>query len=51
MSQPAAVIDLEAFRQRRQPPAPPPHGSARPSSTAVWMLPVLVTWIPIWPVR
>ena len=50
MSQTAAVIDLEDFRQRRQLRAERPRNDPRPP-TAVLMLPVLVTWVPVWPVR
>jgi hypothetical protein len=46
----AAVIDLDAFRRERQVRAEPQRRVPRPLAP-VCMVPVLLTWIPIWPVK
>lgn len=50
MSQTAAVIDLEAFRRERQARAERPLPPPRPAAP-ICVMPVLVAWIPVWPVR
>jgi hypothetical protein len=50
MSQAAAVIDLDTVRRERQRRAEPPAAMRRPTLPAVCLLPVFVTWIPVWPV-
>jgi hypothetical protein len=51
MNQAAAVIDLDSFRRQRhgERGAERPQPRPRPVANAMWM-PVLVTWIPVWPV-
>ncbi|HEX9291279.1 MAG TPA: hypothetical protein VF904_17295 [Anaeromyxobacteraceae bacterium] len=47
----AAVIDLDSFRRERQQRAERPERPApRPLPSPVCMVPVLVAWIPVWPV-
>jgi hypothetical protein len=52
MSQPAAaVIDLDAFRRaRRARSEERPRATPRPAAP-VLVMPVLLTWVPVWPVR
>jgi len=46
----AAVIDLETFRRERQVRAERPRRTNRPAAP-VCLMPVLLTWVPVWPVR
>jgi hypothetical protein len=50
MSQAAAVIDLDAVRRQRQRRAEQPAAMPRPALPAVCFMPVVVAWIPVWPV-
>ena len=46
----AAVIDLDTFRRERQLRAEHPR-KRPPHPAAVCMVPFLVTWVPVWPVK
>ncbi len=46
----AAVIDLDAVRRERRARSGQPRPTPRPAAP-VLVMPVLVTWMPIWPVR
>ncbi|HET9598974.1 MAG TPA: hypothetical protein VFP65_25600 [Anaeromyxobacteraceae bacterium] len=50
MSQAAAVIDLETVRRERQRRAERPAAMQRPAMPAICLVPVVVTWVPVWPV-
>jgi len=50
MSQAAAVIDLDTVRRERQKRSEQPAAQARPAHPAYCYLPVLVAWVPVWPV-
>jgi hypothetical protein len=47
----AAVIDLDSFRRERQQKSERPARPApRPLLAPVCIVPVMVAWIPVWPV-
>ena len=46
----AAVIDLDAFRRERNKTVERARTARRPSAPAVCVLPVVVAWVPVWPV-
>ena len=50
MSQAAAVIDLDTVRRERQKRSERPAAMPRPSMPSMCLFPVVVAWIPVWPV-